>query len=104
MEPLVKLAEYELPLPLGTVMPVMVSGAFPEFVMVSVALALWPTVTLPNARFPARPMMRVEGDVVGDDGDDGDDELLPPQADRHETRTGTAKNRAQAFIERSLRN
>jgi len=38
--PLVKLAAYEVPLPLGTVRPVIVSGPFPEFVMVSVALAL----------------------------------------------------------------
>ena len=47
--------------PLGPVIPVMVSVAFPPFVIVKVAVLLAPTTTSPNVKFPLSPMIRVVG-------------------------------------------
>ena len=59
-------------------MPLTASVEFPLFVMVSVAIAVCPTGTFPNARFPINPIMRVGFGVVGEVGD-GLVVLLPPQ-------------------------
>ncbi len=39
-------------------MPVTLKGPVPVFEIVSVRLAVWFTVRVPNERFPVRPMMR----------------------------------------------
>ncbi len=57
--------------------PVNVSAVFPVFVMVSIAVALCPTVTFPNARFPLNPIVRVAVPVDG--AGDGDVLLVPPE-------------------------
>jgi hypothetical protein len=58
------------------VIPLTVSVEFPLFVMVSIAVALCPTVTFPNAKFPLNPMIRVVAVGVGV----GDVVLFPPHA------------------------
>ena len=79
------------------VIPLTVSVEFPLFVMVSVVVALCPTVTFPNARFPLNPIIRVG--VAGVDVDeDGDvDVPLPPHADA-EIRSRTAQPRLNIDI------
>jgi len=62
--------------PLGPVMEVTVSAAFPLFVIVTLDTAVVPTGTLPNAKFPLSPMTLVDVDE-GLVGDDGEDDLLP---------------------------
>jgi len=54
--PLVQLAVYAPP---GAVIPLTVNVAFPLFVIVNVAVACDPTWTLPNAKFPLSPIIRV---------------------------------------------
>ena len=82
MVPLVQFGEKTVSKPLVIVIPLIASVEFPLFVMVSVAIALCPTVTFPNARLPINPMIRVGVGVVVD-GEVGDIlvvVLLPPQA------------------------
>ena len=65
-----------------------VSTELPEFEMVSVALALCPTVTLPYERFPLTPMIRVPLEDAGE-GDAGelDDPPLHANAIKDNTTT-----------------
>jgi hypothetical protein len=57
-------------------MPVTVSGPVPLFVIVNVAGAELPTVTLPNARLPLTAMMRVAVVAVGPVGEDEDPQAM----------------------------
>jgi hypothetical protein len=72
--------------------PLIVRAEFPLFEIVKLRSLLWPTVTLPKARLPLIPMIRVgvEGDGVAEGvGEVGDDE--PPQAATKNRDTTTAE-------------
>jgi hypothetical protein len=66
--PLVQLGKKIVSNPLVMLIPLTVSVEFPLFVMVSVAVALCPTVKFPNAKFPLSPTIRVGVDEDGDVG------------------------------------
>ena len=87
MGPLVQFAPKTL-LITGRLKLLTVRTEVPEFVIVNVALALCPTVTFPNARFPLKPMMRVAEDAG--DGDDGELDEPPLHAKAISEHTTTA--------------
>lgn len=76
--PLVQFGENTASKPLVNVIPLTASVEFPLFVMVSVAIAVCPTATFPNAKFPTNPIIRVGVGAVGEVGDEPV-VLLPPQ-------------------------
>ncbi len=71
-------------------MPVTVNVEFPLFEMLIVRFAVDPTFTLPNARLPAMPMMRVDVGV----GVVGVDELELPQPDAETNATSATRKPA----------